>query len=93
VERIQNAQNNLAKLFYTTISSKKFLATEFTASKNIFPLGIFVAMHIYSRVLKSYFIRYYFSYNHIKALSIISSHILKIGVNVVYIHFIPRSIP
>ena len=77
VQRIQNARNNLVKLFFTTISSKRFLATEFIAFKNMFSLGIFTPLYIYSRILKSYFIRYYFSYNHIKALSIISSYISK----------------
>ena len=93
VERIQNARNSLVILFYTTISSKRFSAIEFSAFKNIFSLGIFKALYINSRPFKSYFIRYYFSYNHIKALSIISSYISKTGVNVVYIHFIHRSIP
>lgn len=65
----------------------------FISFGNIDLQGIFTTLHIYSRVLKSYFIRYYFSYNHIKALSIISSYISKNGVNVVYIHFIHRSSP
>lgn len=93
VERIQNARNSPVILFYTTISSKRFSAIEFTAFKNIFSLGIFKALYINSHPFKSYFIRYYFSYNHIKALSIISSYISKTGVNVVYMHYIHRSTP
>ena len=93
VERIQNVRNNLVIFFYTTISSKRFLAAEFTAFKNILPLSIFTELYINSHSFKSYFMRHYFSHNHIKALSMISSYISKIGVNVVYMHSIHRAIP
>ncbi len=69
-----------------------FFSNHFIFSQVLTLQRIFTVLHIYSRILKSYFLRYYFSRNHIKALSIISSYISKIGVNVVYIHFIHRSI-
>ena len=92
MERIQDARSNLGKLFYTTISSNKFLATEFTAFKKLSSYSICATLHIYSHVLKSYFMCYYFLFNHIQALSVISSYISKIDVNVMYIHFIHRAI-